>query len=296
MCVAKCAGVEVNAQGPCKVMPTVLSPLQPFSFSKKGNSVKVPGDTNRECNGASSFKADAPRLALAVDKRQGHCWYNGNYNDRDFSIQPGLVSSFRAYQIDGPQTKAKNFAASENTIWLSFEKAGTYKIYLLDKSGGLQERGTVTATTADAFVKIPVVTEGTITLVVAPASTRASMWPLLGTGVEGAMVWQDSNFKVTAHRWDVSAGQPFNPATDILRTPGWGGYSGTTKYFFPVSNNGQEGVVWQDQKTLKIFLSWFATDFSAVSNIELTTNNVNKPVLNAAAGNGKGEVIGLAWG
>ena len=133
----------------------------------------VPGDTNRECDGAATFKDDAPGLALAVDKQQGHCWYDGGYNHRDFSIQPGRAGPFRAYRVSAPQTTAQNFAASHNTMWLSFQQRGTYTIYLLDESSGeLEAQGTVTSSEAGAFVQIPVLADGAKTVVVAPASTQ----------------------------------------------------------------------------------------------------------------------------
>ena len=111
-------------------------------------------------------------------------------------------------------------------------------------------------------------------------------------GVDRGIIWQDSSFQVTAHRWDVSVGQPYDPSKGHQQGPASWGYSTTQKYLFPVSNNGQEGVVWQDQDTLKIFLSWLSgKGLSVVSNFELPTTGVSNPVLNAAAGNGKGEVV-----
>ena len=122
-----------------------------------------------------------------------------------------------------------------------------------------------------------------------------STWPQLATGVEGAILYQDSSFKITARRWDISEGQPVDPSKDYQYSPGsFGNTFGHLKYFFPVSNNGQEGCVWQDINTRKIFLSWFSTDLLKVSNIELPTNGMSKPKLQAAAGNGKGEVCGRA--
>ena len=76
-------------------------------------------------------------------------------------------------------------------------------------------------------------------------------------GAERAIVFQDSNFKITGHRWDVSEGQPFNPSIDFQKGPASGSYCyGDRKYFWPVKNNGKEGVVWQDPATLKVFLTW----------------------------------------
>ena len=176
-CMATCAGVEVGAEGKCKEVAFTYSPQTSFAFSSKGNSVDVPGDTNRECNAVSSFKEDAPGIAMAVDKRQGHCWYGGNYNHRDFSIQPGLVGPFRAYKISAPKSKAKKFAASENTIWVSFDKAGSYKVYVLGESGDLHERGNVTTSKAGELAKTTVVADADagVILVVAPASVKLSM-------------------------------------------------------------------------------------------------------------------------
>ena len=283
--------------GLCVSCASALSPLTPFSFSSQGKRFDVPGNVNRECGdgAANNFKDDAPGIALALTEYQGNCWYDGRYNHKDFSIQPGQVESFRAYQISGPKSMAQNFQASKNTIWLSFDKAGPYKIYLLGKSGDLAEEATVTSPKAGTFVQTPLKADGPKTLVIAPASTRVSVWPQLAAGVEGATVWQDSNFKITARRWDVSVGQPYNPSKSFQSGPDYWGYRyGTPKYFFPVSDNGKEGVVWQDETTSKIFLSWLTADFLSVSHIELPTNNVPKPILEAAAGNGKGEVLGRA--
>ena len=302
----------------CFSCASALSPLTPFTFHAKGSPVSLAGDANCEARGASSFKESAPGIALAVNKKQGHCWMGGGYNYRDFTIQPGLAGPYRAYQISAPKTKPHKFAASDNTIWLSFDKPGKYKVYVLTtllagkespNHGGVEEMATITATAANTFVKVPGetkrgvymgdITVGVLadkfkTVIVAPASTRVSMWPKLGTGVEGAIFYQDSNFKITARRWDLSVGQPFNPAKEYQLGPA--NFPRIRKFFFPVDNNGKEGVVWQDQTTRKIFLSWLTTDFSKVSHVELSTDKaiIPTPILAAAAGNGKGEVLGRA--
>ena len=97
-----------------------LSPLTPFTFHAKGSPVSLAGDANCEARGASSFKESAPGIALAVNKKQGHCWRGGGYNYRDFTIQPGLTGSYRAYQISAPKTKPKLFAASDNIKFPNF--------------------------------------------------------------------------------------------------------------------------------------------------------------------------------
>ena len=276
-----------------------LKPLSPMSFSKTGKSYAVSGAQNNECKGSNSFKEDAPGIVLAFDKyRHYGCFGDGRYNHKDFSIQPGMVASARAYQISGYKTKAKNFRASKNTIWLSFPKQGTYKIYSFAKNS-LEEFASVTSPKANTFVKIKnlVADAKPITLVIAPASTRLSVWPLLASGTEGAIVFQDSTFKITARRWDVSVGQPHDPSKEFKYGPAYWGYRyGTAKYFFAVSNNGKEGVVWQDPKTSKIFLSWLTADFLKISHIALPTKGLYKPVLQGAAGNGKGEVLFCVWG
>ena len=95
----------------------------------------------------------------------------------------------------------------------------------------------------------------------------------------------------------MSVGQPYDPSKGHQQGPASWGYSTTKKYFFSVSNNGQEGVVWQDQDTMKIFLSWLSgKDMSVVSNFELPTAGMSNPILNAAAGNDKGEVVAWAGG
>ena len=270
-----------------------LSPLQYFSFTNNGDRVDVPGNVNKECDGVSTFVPEAPGIALALDRYNGEtCWTDGRYNHMGWSIQPGLVTSFRAYQISGPNTEAINFEASKNTIWLSFDAAGLYTVYLLTSEGDIQKVENITSPASGTFVKTTLLAKNKPTLFVVPAATRVSQWELLAPGAEGAIVFEDLNFKMTTRRWDVSAGQPYDPSVSFQRGPDYWSYRyGTRKYFFPVSNNGREGVVWQDQTTLKIFLTWLSTDLLSVSTIELPANGIASPLLEGAAGNDKGEVI-----
>ena len=272
-----------------------LAPLQPFSFSTKGESVEVTGTVNQECKTADTFKADAPGIALALTIYSKRCWSDGRYNAKGFTIQAGVVGFFRAYQISGPKTAPKSFRASKNSIWLSFAKKGSYKIYRFSEAGDLKEIGTVVSPGADQFVKTNLFADAKQILAVAPASARVSVWPQLEDGVEGATVWQDSTFKITGRRWDVSVGQPYDPSVSFQKGPDYWGYRyGISKVFFPVSNKGSEGVVWQD-KTSKIFLTWLSGDLLRASHVELPTNGISKPILAAAAGNGQGEVFSHAY-
>ena len=265
--------------------------LSPFTFENKGELTRVSGTNNKETDDVSIFREDAPGIALALTVYKGSSWGDGRYNSMDFTIQSGLVGSFRAYKIDGPKTKFKQFQASQNTIWLSFEKAGDYKIYLLDDTGTLTEEGSITSPEGGKFIKTNMLADSLKTLVIAPASARVSNWPLVAPGVEFAVVWQDKDFTIKALRYDVSIGQPYNPSKNFLEGPSsWKYRYGTWKRFFPVFNSGIEGVVWQDKDSNKIFLSWLVDNFLSISHVELPTKSVVKPVLQAAAGNGKGEV------
>ena len=292
-CIAKCAKVQIVGNAPCKRKAATLPSLLTYSLEKKGNPVDASGTKNLECNDVSSFKEDAPGLALALDKQQNQCWRWGNHHHSDFTIQQGVVGSHRAYHISGPKTMAKRHRVSHNTIWLSFDKKGSYKVYTMGKHGDVHEQGNITAPEANTFVKTPVVADADKTIVVVAASTRFSAWHRFGFGADGATLWQDSHFKVTVRRWDLPAGQPFDPSKDFQLGPADYSYTyGDRKYFFPVSNNGTEGVVWQDQTTLKVYLTWLKPDFLGISNIELPTHDIPEPILDAAAGNGKGEVVG----
>ena len=270
-----------------------LSPIQFFSFVNNGDLEEFQGNLNKECDDVSTFTADASGIALALDEHiVTKCFNDGRFNDLDWSIQPGLVASFRAYQISGPRTPATHFEASKTTIWLSFKAAGLYTIYLLASDGSLQQVENVNASTFGTFFKTTLLARANPTLVVTPATTRVSQWPLLAPGAEGAVVFKDHDFKTVARRWDVSAGQPYDPSVSFQRGPDYWRYRySRRKYFFPVFNNGREGVVWQDQNTLKIFLTWLSTDFSSISTIELPTNGIADPLLEGAAGNDKGEVL-----
>ena len=277
--------------GLCVSCASALSPLKPFSFASEGKALTVTGTVNQECKDASTFKADAPGVALALTKYSNRCWSDGRYNAKDFTIQPGKVGSLKAFQISGPKSPPKSFRASKNAIWLSFDKKGSYTIYQLDDKGSLKDLGTVESQGADKFVKTKLFADAKRTLVVAPASLRVSVWPQLEDGVEGATVWQDSTFKITGRRYDVSVGQPYDPSVSFQKGPNYWGYRyGTPKYFFAVSKNDVEGVVWQDATTSKIFLTWLSGDLLRASHIQLPTNGISNPILTAAAGNGKGEV------
>ena len=140
----------------------------------------VTGDKNQECKDASTFKEDAPGIALATFNAWNaqNCYTGGAYNHKDFSIQPLQIYSTRAYKITGPQTKATDYAHATNTIWLSFANPGSYKIYVIDIFGAfgsvLKEAGTVTATEKNTFVKTPVLADAgadeSKTVVIAEAS------------------------------------------------------------------------------------------------------------------------------
>merc|ERR1719201_1011987 len=167
----------------------VTTTAKPESWPQKGKVYETTGDKNQECKAVAEFQEDAPRIALAVLRQNGNgkCWSGGGYNDRDFTIQPLQIHSFRAYQITGPKTKAKNFRASRNGIYLSFEKAGSYKLYTLNKHGDLQEAATVTASKAKTFVKTSLFADETKTLVVTLASkaivtttAKPASWPEKG--------------------------------------------------------------------------------------------------------------------
>ena len=270
--------------GLCVSCASALSPLKPFSFASEGKAVRATGTVNQECTTASTFKSDAPYVALALTNSSDICW---SASANNFTVQPGKVGPFKAFQVSGPEPKFPFYA-----IWLSFDQKGSYKIYQLDDTGSLKELADVESQEAYKFVDTKLYAEEKRTLVVAPASVRVSQWPQLEDGVEGATVWQDSTFKITAHRWDVSVGQPYDPSVSFQKGPSDEGYNyGTSKYFFAVANNNSEGVVWQDTTTSKIFLTWLSDDLLRASHIELATNGISDPILAAAVGNGKGEVL-----
>ena len=109
---------------------------------------------------------------------------------------------------------------------------------------------------------------------------------------------EDNKFKVKAHRYTVAAGQPFDPTENFAVGPSnWQYRYGTRKRFFAVFDNGREGVVWQDETTFKVFLTWFAADLTSIdSQKELATGGVAKPVLEAAVGNGQGLIAFILVG
>lgn len=280
---------------------SALSPITKFTWTPSASApVSVSGRDNTECKAQTLFTSAIEGLALAVDKQQNNCWTDAQYSNGDFTVQVGTVGAYSGWSVSGPATKATKFAASSNTIWLKFSTAATKNVYVFDgKKFAL--RGTLT-TVANEYVKTNLVADKAQIIVAVDAGVVVSEWPQLAGGIEAGIVFENANFKIEGYRYDLSAnGQPFDPMNQTANLafstgPASGSYRyGTYKRFFSVTNGNIEGVVWQDATTYKVFVTWFAADLLSTTTTVLPFPGA-KPVLEAAAGDGKGSIAYMLVG
>ena len=85
-------------------------------------------------------------------------------------------------------------------------------------------------------------------------------------------------YTVTGAPFDTPTGNPIGPATGTDRR----------RFFLVRNSNGGLGVVWQDQVTLGVNLTWFGTNFISPGTVALS--NPQSQLLACATGDGTGNV------
>jgi len=285
-----------------------LPSLITYQFTKGTEKVFV-GSEATECDHSSGTnlpeEAILSDIALLSSFYQNACYTNKQYSHQDWKVENGTLTSsdgrsFVAYKFYPYAVKATNFHAGCKEIYVRSSKAGDLKIYSFDGTGfskvtnSKAASGQITVTqgvfTATGIC-VNALTDPLIYMF-DPDGVRLSAWPLLpgSSGlVEGATVASATGFSLSARRFSVS-GRPFVPESDWNASPeSWQHRYGIPKKFFIVGrSDGKEGVVWQDQDTSDIYMTWFASDLLSSDTTKISSGPYH---LLAAASDGQNSIV-----
>ena len=219
------------------------------------------------------------------------------YSNSNYLLELGDLTgsdgaSFTAFRISPPSVLATEFVASRTHLYI--KQSGSTNIWSYVPSTGFHLLDTIEAQ-AGSYKKTSVRMDNlaeTVVIILQPASTRISIWPLEASEVEAAWLdgKADGSFSLSARRFSVP-GQPFVPETNWNYGPGThtGNY-GTYKRFFAMTHSdGREGIVWQDFANDAVKLTWLAKDYLSSQTVQLTA--LSSTIFVGAAGDGLGNVI-----
>ncbi len=276
-----------------------LPELKRFEFRALESRV-LPGNSTesvRGCRGRMDAGDQLGDLAIVSTFYQNNCYTGGTYSHADFRVEQGeFTGGWKAYRLHEPSRKATKFLASHHVVFYRFPTAVDHVAYLFDGTS-LFKRADIPKSriTPGAFVKIGEVDVsalgGSTVLLMVPAGARLSAFAELGPGVEGARLGRTAVGTVDRYRLRVN-GTPFD--TRLGYTAGPASHSniyGRTKTYFPVVDaQGSPGVVWQDQKSLAVFVTWVGVP-SRPQTVELPQST--RQPLAAATADGRGNLYYL---
>lgn len=286
-----------------------LPDLITFNFSMTESNT-LPGTSaapGAQCNGTIAAADQIGRLALVGLFYQVDCFTDGRYNNNNYPVAHGTVTgsggggSFDAYQVFPALNTASNFLASQHGIYYRFPVITNYTVYTL-VAGTLTKLVDVPAaniTTTNDFT--PVVATNVVSVdgasssviyVFAPSSVRMSSYTVLAPGVEGARIASTPFGDVLKYRYSVP-GSVFDTVKHFPYGPAnFQNAKSDTRHYFLVKNGASGlGVVWQDQATTSIYLTWFGANRLATNTVSLA--NPSGQRLDCAAGDGNGNVFYL---
>lgn len=249
-----------------------------------------------ECQGTFPPLAVVGDLAVVTTKYSGSCWTNGNYNNDLYLVERGQLigtagaETFTAYRVSPPQKLASQWVASGAQLY--FRPVQNTSLVVYTWTGIDFVAQPAVSTVGQAFNAMPVRVENlkapTI-YVFQDKAVRVSTWPLVAPGVEAAWLSGSTVHSLTVRRFATS-GTPSVPARDWPWAPGQSSSNyGDLKKFFPVQRaDGLEGVVWQDQVSHSISMTWFASDLLSASTTLLV---LGRDWLLCATSNGQDQIV-----
>lgn len=261
--------------------------LNKFAFLPDKTKI-LPGKTPERGNDGKIKPEDQiGRLGLVSLFYQNSCYTDGRYNHNNFKVVQGTVRSgkqkFDAYQVFAPQSKAKNFLASQHCIAFRFPQRKNYAVYTL-KAGKINKVATVKTNQikAQEFTVVKSLTvsrlTGSIIYFFAPVNQRISSFQQLSAHTEGSQIKQTPLGKVSKYRFKVNAAV-FHTGKD---------YGKNRQFFVLKTPQNKVQMIWQDQKNKKIYLSNFSNGFKSQQNFPLY--NPTKADLLAATNDDQGNV------
>jgi len=299
------ASTSVDAVKARRLVNDLLPPLTSFTFTANSEQV-IPGSDATECKHGHSNTADPENMPAAAvignlalltmrESSTDWCFTDGRYNNRDYRVELGELegsdgSKVTSYRVHPPTTLATEWSASHVKLhFRTLEEAGLL-VYTFDGWDFTKQAQVITEPFIFYNTGIRVDSLSTAIIVVCDTvGVRMTPWPLLSPTVEGAWLSETSGFSVTARRF-TGTGDPFAPETDWIDGPAAHSANyAIPKKFFPVDrSDGLEGVVWQDQSSHNVYMTWFSLDLLSSEKIEIYNG---RDILMAAAADGVGQLV-----
>ncbi len=289
-----------------------LPDLAVFTFTAReskilqGNSTELNTD-GWGCDGVIGSMDTIDRLALVSLFYQNGCYTDGQYNHNNYFVECGTVSDaagqsrFQAYTIHEPAHKASQFLASEHAVYYRFPTCEDYTVYRFS-GGNFSTILNVSAARIDtsSFIKLDELTasrvSGSVTYLFVPAAQRVSVYAELnseieGGGVEGGRIKSTDlgdllkyRYRINGTLFDTRSGFDYGPDT-------WKNRYSSQRHFFPVMEEGELGVVWQDTSDTSIHLTWLGNGL--VNPVNISLRNTRAEILVAAVGDEIGSIYYL---
>jgi hypothetical protein len=252
--------------------------------------IKVLPGFSRETDKEMQAEDKIGKLAIAGVVIDNHCDVDGRYNHNDFKVERGILKdksgkmSFEAYKVYEPAKKATEFLARFHGLFFKFPTKEDYLIYSY-VGERLSQVGEVKAEEIDTE-KYTEVKDVLVTNIVdnaifffAPSGQRVSIFTPFSEEGEGAKLADTPMGSVYQYRHWVGR-EPF----DVNRAP----YELYARHYL-LSKEGDKQVdlLWQDTKTLEIFLTTFAEDLKSEKTVKMP--NEEKNLLIAATKSPEGD-------
>lgn len=286
--------------GATVTLDDTLSPLRTFTFVPSLGQDRVLSSNSWETATTCSHGAgnNVPSSAIIGDLAllnlfyQNACYTDGRYNHGSYRIEQGTLSSgkgasYPAYRVHPPAVRASQWLASGAEVYVRGVATGT-RVHKFTGSDFI----TLPAWhSADVFKGTGIRADQLTSPLVLVLDNTGDLgaWPLLSPTVEGAWLTGTSGFSVSARRFQVG-GDPFVPEEDWIDGPNsWMANYGIPKQFFPVDRaDGREGVLWQDQTSHSVYMTWFAADLLSSDTTEVYEGRNH---LVAAVANGAEHIV-----
>ena len=252
--------------------PLAAHELRHYSFTPVESRL-LPGKTpENRLDSPASEQDRIGRLVLAALKYQSGHWTDGRYNHNNFPVEtgsvgiPGQEQRFDGFRLGEPQRKAIHFLGSHHTIFYRFPYKTNWTLYQL-KDGIVIPVTTISENEIlpDQYTRLMGLSaskvSGTATYFLAPSAVRVSNYTQLNSKVEAADLADTPVGKLQVYRHSID-GIPPDPRRER---------STLTRQFFLIKGAAGPGVIWQDKKSLAIYLTRLRNDLQDSSSISLAT-------------------------
>lgn len=290
---------SANAQGLATIpAPKVLSAHPVEAKVLPGRKSTDPGDSHKAHTDGINDADRIGSLGIASLWCQNSYYNDGKYNDNNWKVVRGVLKAnameLDAYTIHPADHNATDFLASKHALFYRFKDKQDHVIYELDIIG-VKPVAKIAAREVkpNQFVRLGALLCNRYskprTFVIVPASISLTTLHTIGEKVAGGM------FGKTAMGHHVKLVFSVNDTpydTQITYTAGpadWENRYGQNRRFFPVSDAGQAGVIWQAPANGKLYVSWFAKNFDSIRTTLLPHDE--KAALASATSDGKGTLF-----